>query len=162
MPATMKDRMRQLRADSDRWLEAHPRVSHALDHTGCLKTDRHAIARGVAAGLFVALTPVFGIQTFLLMLVCVLLHANFPVAFAVSWLSNPFTIGPIVLAANFAGREILAPMFPAISQSAYLDNEAVWQTTWTILGSLLIAIPAALLGYFVALLFRRRAAVPDN
>lgn len=159
MPGRWQEKLRTLRDDSDRWLAERPRLKRALDATGCMKTDRHAIARGVAAGLLVALTPVFGIQTFVLMLVCVLMHANFPVAFAASWLSNPFTIGPIIVAANAAGREIVAPLLPGLAGADVYDSEAVQQTALTLLGSVVIAVPAALLGYVMTLALRR---TPDS
>lgn len=146
----------ELRARSRAWLERHPRTRRALDYTGCLRTDRQSVARGIAAGLFVALTPVFGVQTLLLVVVCVLLRANFPAAFAASWLSNPFTIGPMLLAFNALGSVVSGSLAQPLAADA--AGDAVLQTQLTFIGSLLVAAPAALLGYGAALWFQQRFA----
>lgn len=146
----------RVRMQGRQWLERHPRVQRTLGYSGCLRTDRQSVARGVAAGLFVALTPVFGVQTLVLLVVCMLLRANFPVAFAASWISNPFTIGPLVLAFNALGRAVFGPLAAPLSARAGVADDALLQTQLTILGSLLIAVPVALSGYAAALWLQRR------
>lgn len=126
-----------------------------LDVTGCLGTGTHQVARGAAVGLFVALIPVFGMQTLLLLLVSVLTRANFPVAFLVSWISNPFTIGGIALAANLAGRAVFGTLVLPFSDPGSVADFAAEQTLLTLLGSFVIATPVALLGYVIALAVQR-------
>ncbi len=151
-------KLAELRARGHAWLEGHPRMRRALDATGCLRGDRQSIARGIAAGLFVALTPLFGVQTLLLVPVCVLLRANFPAAFAASWLSNPFTIGPMLLAFNALGRVVSGMLSQPLTAAATTGGDALLQTQLTIIGSLLIAVPVSLLGYGAALWVQGRFA----
>jgi uncharacterized protein (DUF2062 family) len=155
----LKQRARQhfqrLHDESHGWLDRHPRTARMLDVTGCLGTATHQVARGAAAGLFVALIPVFGMQTLLLLLVCVLARANFPVAFLVSWVSNPFTIGGIALAANFAGRAVFGTLALPFTDAGSVADIAVEQTLLTLLGSLVVATPVAMLGYAIALWLQR-------
>ena len=146
----------RVRTQGRQWLERHPRVQRTLGHSGCLRTDRQSVARGVAAGLFVALTPVFGVQTLVLLAVCVLLRANFPVAFAASWISNPFTIGPLVLAFNALGQAVFGPLAQPLSVRSGVADDALLQTQLTLLGSLLIAVPISLAGYAAALWLKGR------
>lgn len=58
--------------------------------------NKHAVARGVAAGLLVAFVPL-PFQMLLAILVALLFRANIPVAAAVTWITNPFTFVPITL-----------------------------------------------------------------
>jgi len=75
------DRARQRwRASCERtgaWLGRHPVAEALLDRAGCLHPDRHTLARGVAVGVFVGLSPTVGFQTLLMLLGCVALRANF-------------------------------------------------------------------------------------
>lgn len=68
---------------------------------------RENVARGVAVGLFVALIPIIPFQTVLVILLSILLRANIPVAFLASWVSNPFTIIPLIFLTYYIGDLIL-------------------------------------------------------
>lgn len=150
-----KQRFERLRDESHGWLDRHPRTTRLLDVTGCLGTGTHQVARGAAAGLFVALIPVFGMQTLLLLLVCALARANFPVAFLVSWISNPFTIGGIALVANLTGRAVFDTLALPFTDAGSVADIAAEQTLLTLLGSLVVATPVAILGYVIALWVQR-------
>lgn len=147
-----------MRAAVFRWLERNPRVKGLLDVTGSLRADDPAIARGVAVGLFIALTPVFGVQTLLLVLVCIVARANFPVAFLVSCISNPFTIGPMVLTFNALGTAMIGPFVQSAIAGADLGSEAIEETLVTFFGGMLVSVPASLVGYSMALVFLYRRA----
>ena len=133
------------------WLGDHPIVARILRRSGFLALHRRALARGVAVGLLVGLTPTVGIQTVLMVILCVAFRASFPAAFLVSWVSNPFTAPALYFAFNRLGEavfgQLLAPLLPATD----LADEAARQTVYLALGSALIAIPAATLGYFLFL-----------
>lgn len=156
MKVAIRSGFRKARAQSRRWLRHHPKLARLLDLAGCLETGNHSIARGAGAGLFVALVPVFGAQTILLLMVCVIARANFPIAYLASWVSNPFTIGPLAVAANSVGRVAVAPVTWPFDMPAGLAKIAVEQTLVTLLGSLVIAIPAALIGYAFTLWVQER------
>lgn len=58
------------------------------------KDSPQFVALGAAIGMFIALTPTVGIQMTLVLFVAFIpgLHFNIPVAMAMVWLSNPFTM----------------------------------------------------------------------
>jgi len=151
----LKRQAARTRAQSRRWLDRHPRVARLLDVSGCLSLGDHAIARGVGAGLFVALTPLFGAQTLLLIAACILVRGNFPAAFLVSWVSNPFTIGPMIVAFNAIGRALFGSPGALQAGDSELAGAAAEQTLLTLAGSLVVSAPVALAAYLLTLGLRR-------
>ena len=125
---------------------------------------RPVVARGLAIGLFVALTPTLGVQTVLMLLLCVLLRGNFIAAFAVSWISNPFTFAPLYLTYYLVGELVVERLFDPLSP--LLNGSLPTGTLEAVclgLGSLLVAVPAAVAGFLLyhagaRLLASRRAA----
>lgn len=155
--ATIRRRFRILRHNANAWLRARPRLRRWLRATGCLDMRPEGLARGVAIGLFAGLTPIVGFQTAVILLACLLLRANFPAAFTVSWISNPLTVAPLYWGFHEIGRVIFQhiPLFS--SDQVYmqgLGDEMVFAG----LGGVVIATPCAVLGYLLAnrlaLLFR--------
>ncbi len=67
----------------------------------------HAVALGMAVGMFVALTPTIGVQMIIAAFICTLLGANRLVAVAMVWLSNPLTAAPIYWFDHYLGIQIL-------------------------------------------------------
>lgn len=131
------------------WLERHPWIAGALERTGCLHVHRRTLARGVAVGVFVGLTPTVGVQTLLMLIGCIAIRGNFPAAFLVSWVSNPVTLGPLYFAFNGLGEAVFGGIIgPEITISDRADEAAVG-LIYLILGSLLIAGPLALAAYVV-------------
>ncbi len=53
------------------------------------------LARGLAAGVFAGLFPLFGLQTILGVALAILFRGNKWMAVAGTWISNPLTYGPI-------------------------------------------------------------------
>lgn len=129
------------------WLEKYPRVARALEKTGCLHVHRRAVARGVAIGLFVGLTPTVGLQTVIAIAACLLIRGNFPSAFLLSCVSNPITTPPLYLAFHAVGERVFAPIITGGMPVADLGQQAAIDAAYLGLGSLLIAIPAAVAGY---------------
>ena len=54
-----------------------------------------SIARGLALGLFIALTPTFGLQMVIVCLLIILIPGNLPIALGACWITNPATMLPI-------------------------------------------------------------------
>ncbi|MGC4119566.1 MAG: DUF2062 domain-containing protein [Myxococcales bacterium] len=78
-----------------------------------------ALARGLAVGLFFAITPFWGLQLVLALAVSHLARGNKVLAAAMTALSNPLTALPLYGACFFLGRTILgssvaAPDFAAM------------------------------------------------
>ncbi|MEF8982939.1 DUF2062 domain-containing protein [Thiohalorhabdus sp.] len=129
------------------WLGDHPLVARILARSGFLSIHRRALARGVAVGLLVGLTPTVGVQTILMILLCVWIRASFPAAFLVSWVSNPLTAPALYFAFNRLGEAVFGRMLAPLLPTEGLVDEATRQTLYLALGSGLIALPVALLGY---------------
>ncbi|MGM0411803.1 MAG: DUF2062 domain-containing protein [Pseudomonadota bacterium] len=147
---SLRARFRALRRRGHRWLAAHPRLQRVLEISGSLRSHPEAIARGVAVGLFVGLTPTVGFQTVFMIAACILVAGNFPAAFAVSWVSNPFTMAPLYWGFHALGMAAVAvwpgPLPPS---DAWFLQGVGKEVFFTGVGSLLIAIPMAAGGYFL-------------
>ena len=142
------------------WLRRNPKSLKLLRRFRCLGTDAESLSCGLAVGLFFGLTPTVGFQTPLLLASCLMLNANFPIAYVSTWISNPFTVAPLYLAFNWLGGLIIGPV--ALSEqtsSAYpwlavLLEEGLQMTA----GSLMLALPTATLGYLLAKHLGEKAA----
>lgn len=150
---------RRQRARARAWLARHPLVEGFLRRTGCLSVHRRALARGVAVGLFVGLTPTVGLQTMLMLAGCLWLRGNFPAAFLVSWVSNPITMAPLYLGYALLGEAIFGSIVRSLFELTHMLAEALMQTLFLALGSLLVAVPAAAAGYLISLALHRYLAV---
>lgn len=156
MKQFLKRQHRRSRKQSRRWRQEHPRLYALLTVGGCLHWQRESIARGIAVGLFVGLTPTVGIQTLFILIGCIAVRGYFPAAFAVSWVSNPFTIVPMYWLFNAIGDFIFGHLLkPDLLLAPVLDN-ALREALLGLLGSLLIATPAAALGYTLAIRIGKR------
>lgn len=141
------------------WAERHPRTLRALERVGCLRFEQPVLARGIAVGLFVALTPTVGLQTLLMLLFCALLRGNFLAAFAVSWISNPVTLAPLYFGYYLLGHRVVEPL---IAPLTFLSDGslpiAAFEAVCFTLGSLLVALPVAAAGY-LAFIWLGRIAI---
>lgn len=147
---------RQHRSRVRDWLQAHPRISGLLERGGCLHVDEFALARGIAVGLLVGFTPTVGIQTFMMLAGSLAFRANFIAAFIVSNVSNPFTIAPLYYGFNRLGDWLLRQLPISHAPISGLGDEVARETLAMFLGSLVIAIPAGAVGYFVFLWLWRK------
>ncbi len=132
-------------------------------------------ARGVAVGLFVGLGVPVGLHTLLMALMRVMFRFNFVMAYAVTFLNNPFTIIPLyygfyVLGSVLLGQEaamsvhafeeLMAPVlhaqrfWEAVREFLSLGGELLIR--WTV-GSLVFSGIVTPLGYMGSFwLFKRR------
>ncbi|MDZ7842048.1 MAG: DUF2062 domain-containing protein [Gammaproteobacteria bacterium] len=141
-------RFRLHRRRISRRIHRYPLVARVMHASDCLKFTMEGVARGVAVGLFIGLTPTVGVQTLLMIVGCIVLRGNFPAAFLVSWVSNPFTVVPLYWWFNTVGKVIFEPVLPMDTATPNFFDGALHQTMLTGLGSLLIAAPASALGYY--------------
>ena len=77
-----------------------------LDRAWLWRVDRHGIASGLAAGLFLGLLIPVG-QTLFACLAALLLRANLPAAVFATFISNPLTTPAILLAGYHLGVVVL-------------------------------------------------------
>ncbi len=80
-----------------------------------LQGSSEAIARGLAAGAFAGMFPIFGFQILVGVVLATLVRGNRLAAAAATWLSNPFTYVPL-FAFNFKVGQWLFPN-PALNAS---------------------------------------------
>lgn len=134
----------------------------ALIHDPALwRLDRHGAARAFAVGLFFAWVPV-PFQMALAAGAALIMRVHLPVAVLAVWLSNPVTNLPFYYVAYRLGLLLLGmdPVGFHIELSfTWLADELhrIWQPL--LLGSLLMGVITATLGYFLLDVLWHRALV---
>ena len=136
--------------------------AHLLHDHNLWGVRRRTVVPAFAIGLFVAFMPFPG-HPLIAALVALAFRVNIPVAAVTTFVSNPVTIGPMYLLGHQLGAAILGlepqPFEFELSldwlQQKFADN---WQPL--ILGCLVLASTAALLGYVVLDLLWR-ASIAD-
>lgn len=122
-----------------------------LRRSGCLTFRTEPIARGIGIGLLVGLTPLVGLQTGMMLAGCLLVRGNFAAAFAISWISNPFTVPPMIFAYHQLGEWLFGSWVRTLVKGTDAIDDALIGVLNTALGTALIAVPIALIGYFATL-----------
>jgi len=119
------------------------------------------IAWGAAVGLFIAMTPTMGIQTYIAVPIAALIKKSKVAAAAGVWLTNPVT-APFLYGFNYLiGAKLLGHPLNA----PFLSNPS-WETFWNAgrhvmlaltLGGTITGVTVAFLGYFLVLAMVRTA-----
>jgi len=112
--------------------------------------NRHSIAGAFAVGLFCAWVPV-PMQMLLAAVAALIFTVNLPVAVALVWITNPFTMPPMFYSAYWLGTKILNHELRYIDFDLSLKWLAtvlgqIWQPF--LLGCLVIGGISSLIGYF--------------
>jgi uncharacterized protein (DUF2062 family) len=113
------------------------------------------IAWGAALGLFVAMTPTMGIQTYLAVPLAALFRISKVAAAATVWLTNPVT-APFIYGLNYMvgatllGYPLKAPFFSNPSWQVLWDSGKSVFLALTV-GGILTGIVAGVAGYFLTL-----------
>jgi len=130
--------------------------------TTCWAFTRGGVSRAFALGLFIAFIPPTPLPVHLLLcsVLGVALGLNLPVLFATVFLSNPLTWFAQYAASVWVGAKLMGLDFmPLVRQLRHHEIAAVLNRLWAplLLGSLVLGLLAAVLGYFAAqLLWRAR------
>jgi uncharacterized protein (TIGR03546 family) len=125
------------------------------------------IALGVAIGVFIAILPVYGLHTILVITAAFLIRrANVIAMLAGTNISLPPTVPFITWAGYNIGRLMLGKKYPYISSSMFkgLSFKGILDFYYPLLlGSFVLAIVCAVVFYFLTLNFmnKRRKAKPD-
>lgn len=136
--------------DADK-LKQHPlilRLGKRAQHSPMWHFNRRGICRGIFIGMFFALLPL-PFRTLPVILFCFLARANLIAAIACTWIFNYVFLGPVYYMAYQLGRVLL-------HQSAEIEHwqqiTEQYQEAWQplLLGSLIFASIAALIGFFIA------------
>lgn len=132
-----------------------------MDDPDMFHLTRRSVAGGTATGLFFAFMPVPG-QTLLAVLVAIGFRVNLPLAAAVTWVTNPVTMPPLFYLAYRLGATILDHPVESIHFEMSWDwFGGTLMNIWPALlvGSLIFAIFASLIGYFAVKLLWRLAVI---
>jgi len=121
-----------------------------------LRGEPDEIARGMALGLFIGMTPTFGVQMIIALVLAMLLRQNKIAAFIGVWITNPIT-APIIYGMQYEVGRLLMGMSRPTTQIEF-TYDAMKELGWMLasplsLGSLVLGIPVAAIGYAVTLHF---------
>ena len=157
-------------------LSASPRT--LLRSVLALDDSPHAIALGVAIGIFVGLTPTVGIQTAVVLLIVFLtrrfFYFNGSAAIAATYVSNPFTMLPLYYLWYRLGAWFVPGSMPFEQVRAALnfDGPAEWWSAMCALGiqvggpmfigALLTAVAGVIIAYPITLFLVKWARRPSE
>jgi uncharacterized protein (DUF2062 family) len=113
-------------------------------------------ARGLAAGVFTGMFPIFGFQIVLAVLLSTCIRGDKLVAALGTWVSNPLTYVPIYTFNYQVGSWLLGTKEQFVWQGKDLWSLGKSIVERLFLGSFLVAVVSALLGYGVGLWFFQR------
>lgn len=119
-----------------------------------LRAEPNDIAKGMALGLFIGMTPTFGFQMLIALAFAVLLKENKIAALVGVWITNPVT-APVIYGLQYEiGRALLSLPRPDILVQFNYDALALlgWQVVVPLcVGSLIFGVTAGTIGYAVTL-----------
>ncbi len=137
---------------TEEYIKQHPRLKFLakyFHHAELWHLTEKSLARAFFVGLFAAVIPIPG-QMILAVMLGIFFRANLLFAVALVWISNPFTMGPIGLAAYYLGRCILhTPPIHFYNFTLFFKNlHLIWQPF--LLGSFLLGLILGALGYVIS------------
>lgn len=136
------------------WRRALSYVAHRLRR---LPDTPERIARGVAAGVFVSFTPLFGLHFIFAALIARVMRGNIMAALLGTFFGNPFTFPIIVALSIELGSIMLGHGGFLHFQQVMRTSSTAWAEIWTNLDALLSGAPADWTGFLV---FLQRVFLP--
>ena len=136
-----------------KWLH-NPRLWHL---------NRRSVAGGAAIGLFMAFIPM-PLQMLPAAVFSVIFKFNMPIAVALVWITNPFTIAPISYFAYKLGGLLLGlPVHDIAFEPTWewLVTEFRWIWQPFVLGSFVVSAVSAVTGYFLVHALWRMHVIRD-
>lgn len=132
-------------------------IAHRFLSPELWRFTRRSVPRGVALGLFAAFIVPIG-QIFLAAFLALPVRANMPLAAAVTFVTNPFTLPFWLVIANRVGNFTLA--IDAATTGVATEGMAAGQFAWlaefwqlagvTAFGFVVLAVVSAAMGYLIA------------
>lgn len=142
----------------DRWKR---RIRYAYLKFIRLRGHPKELARGLAAGVFAGMFPLFGLQTIMGVAIAFRIKGNPLMAAGGTWISNPLTYLPIYAFNYRLGCWVLGR--PAVNLFTDVESLKAWLETGAdvgialMLGSLVMGLIFGTLSYFIGLPLIRRA-----
>ncbi|HKP94122.1 MAG TPA: DUF2062 domain-containing protein [Fibrobacteria bacterium] len=123
------------------------------------KPERKTFAAGMAIGLFVGLLPTYWVQILLAVMIVYVFRVNITAAVLGTLITNPFTTLPIVGLQVKVGAWLIGATDPGVSERYHGIMKLVFSHgKQYLVGSLVTAVLAAILGYFAVLIFWQAGA----
>ena len=128
------------------------RLHDFIERAKKLQGDPHYIAVGMAAGVFVAITPTIPFHTAIALALAFMLRGSKAAAVIAVWVSNPVTIPIFYLGSYKVGNFILGnsipfdPKYESLSELARLGLNA---TIAMMVGGVILGIVPGLAAYFI-------------
>jgi uncharacterized protein (DUF2062 family) len=121
-----------------------------------LQGEPRRVALGAALGVFIGFTPTIPFHTALALSLAPLLRVSVVAAYMGIWISNPLTWVPQYVAAYELGKYLLFPGQCPLCLPGHGDYSSFMSVLWRgglalQVGGLLIALPPAVITYFVTL-----------
>ncbi len=120
-----------------------------------LQEDPRSLAKGMALGVFIGITPTVPFHTVAALALAALLRVSPVTAFLGIQIGNPLTLPAIYLAAYKVGRFLLHQGKPLVVPASYTYKELLhllWEGGLALqVGGIIIALPPALVAYFLTL-----------
>jgi uncharacterized protein (DUF2062 family) len=133
---------------SYRWIKP---FAHRLTHPSLWHINRRSLSKAIGLGLFAGFLVPIG-QIVLAALLAIPARANVPVAVGATFVTNPFTFGPIWYGAWWTGDHLLRP-FGFESHPFDLSAGYAWSAITTMIpitfGLVLFAFGSGVLGYLL-------------
>lgn len=136
--------------DSLRNNKIFARFAHVLHDPNLWHFNRHSVARAFSVGLFAAFLPI-PFQSPFAAALAIWLRGNLPLAVLMVFLTNPFTMVPIELAAYWLGNLVAQHELKALPESFELSW--IWDNLSSIglpllIGHFMLSVITAFLGYY--------------
>jgi len=120
-----------------------------------LQEDPRKLAWGMALGVFIGITPTVPFHTAAVLALAPILRISPVTAYLGIWIMNPITIAPLYLVAYKVGKHLLLRSGPLLLPAVWnLDAtlSLLWRGGLALqLGGVVIAIPPAIISYFLTL-----------
>lgn len=127
------------------------RLRRFYDRFVRLRGAPREIALGFALGLFIGMSPTMGFQMVIAAFCASLLGWNKWSAAAGVWITNPFT-APFVYSVNYwVGSKLIAHTFTVLERAGSIVQNAPHVVVSLILGGVVMGVPVAFVGYWLAL-----------
>lgn len=135
--------------EANRWLRP---VAHRLAEPGLWHMKSEAVARGVAIGMFWAFVIPFA-QIVFAAAHCVWWRGNIPTAAAITFITNPFTVGGWLYLAYQVGSMVLPAQVKAAGAAVPATGVLGWVESIglpAVVGMGIFGVGGAVLGYVLA------------
>lgn len=136
-----------------RWLAWQRQVRYWYVRLLRLQSTPHAMARGLAVGIFAGMFPFVGLQTAIAVVLAIPFRGNKLVAAAGTWISNPLTFVPIYWCNYKLGQWVLRWEGPAFSDLNWRSGNLLEHTSNAAIALLVGSALAGLMGGFTVYLF---------